>query len=303
MHTFRALCIAILFFLQMQVQAYASTSPELDRSSLFSRWYDAPELQFSPQEIAALKNYTIVLIPGFLSSVTIQLTPVGYFDAALSYLQHQLSLRPTQDVERLLIYSQSSASKNLELIAKTIASAAKPVLLIGHSKGALDAMIALQARPDLWPKVGGFITVQAPFYGSPLVDYISNSTLWRWAFRTMLTLTWGDMESFQEFSPEACQKRAFARSTHSFPFPLLTFASYLREGEEMSIPLLRPLHHTLQELGQKNDGLIPLGNQLLPEVPFIIYPGLDHTDGVVGWGERGKQERFIGALLKVFLGK
>jgi hypothetical protein len=111
------------------------------------------------------------------------------------------------------------------------------------------------------------------------------------------------MASFREFAPQFLEFAydEFAESARQFPFPLLTFSSYLTTQQEMSIPLLRPFHRMLAEVEQNSDGLVPTASGKIPGVSFISFAGLDHTDPVVSWGKRGQRPQFIGAILKVFL--
>ncbi len=45
--------------------------------------------------------------------------------------------------------------------------APEPVVLFGQSKGPLDIHAALSLYPDLVPRVRAFVSVQAPFGGTP----------------------------------------------------------------------------------------------------------------------------------------
>jgi pimeloyl-ACP methyl ester carboxylesterase len=295
----RVLQLGVLFFV-----CYATCAPaavDSDRSKSFAKWYHQQKLEFSQNEISVIKKSTIVLVPGFLSTITIKAARVCYSREAKELFRKLLAVVDSRDFRRVHTRSQSPTSKNIEVIAKIIEHSPKKVLFIGHSKGGLDVVAALAARPELWPRVAGVIAVGAPFFGTPLIDQMSSSSALRWTIRNTLKLLGGDMASFLEFSPKICKEQAYGKAAQAFPFPVLAFTSELSANDEMSIPLLRPLHHSLRKVAAKNDGLIPTASGILPGLPFINYRGLDHNDGIVSWGSRGRKQQFMGALLKVFL--
>ncbi len=49
------------------------------------------------------------------------------------------------------------------------------VVLVSHSRGGLDVLELLIRRPQLLSHIGGWVSLQAPYLGSPLADYINKN--------------------------------------------------------------------------------------------------------------------------------
>ncbi len=88
-------------------------------------------------------------------------------------------MRPADAIE-LDVDSEGSISTNAVEVARAIGAAPGPVTLVTHSKGSLDALAALVANPALAPtRVQAWVSLQGPFYGSPLADLNSGDPLVR----------------------------------------------------------------------------------------------------------------------------
>src|SRR6185503_13333754 len=79
--------------------------------------------------------------------------------------------------ERVAVKSRQSVAVNAPIVAAAIRGSAKPVLLITHSKGSVDALEALRAEPSLRVKVKGWISLQGAFLGSPIADWLLDGSL------------------------------------------------------------------------------------------------------------------------------
>ena len=71
--------------------------------------------------------------------------------------------------------------ENADLLASIIikmhAARGKPIVLIGHSKGALDCLAAVaKYRTELAPLVRGIVCLQAPIGGSPIASDLVHGT-------------------------------------------------------------------------------------------------------------------------------
>jgi len=96
----------------------------------------------------------------------------GYFAANLRALRrHGLS------AQHVHVDSDASVTTNADTLAATVLDQLKPgekAVLIGHSKGGLDAHAALHRFPRLLAQTRALITLQSPHGGSPLAtDFVA----------------------------------------------------------------------------------------------------------------------------------
>lgn len=101
----------------------------------------------------------------------------NYFEKNIKYLQDKLGLT---DVKAIEIHTEGSIDRNARIISDYIMKTnrqKKSVVLIGHSKGGVDAISVLYKFPQVVPFIYGIITFQCPFGGTYLIDYVSQSKL------------------------------------------------------------------------------------------------------------------------------
>ncbi len=80
-------------------------------------------------------------------------------------------------------------------------------MLIGHSKGGVDILETVSRFPEIVPFVYGIITLQAPYSGSFVIDFLARSQLAVKAISGAIETLWrGEKESFQDMSYSARDK-------------------------------------------------------------------------------------------------
>lgn len=102
------------------------------------------------------------------------LAPGYFYDLLPSYFQPNLErLRELGLSAEIVRYDPlGDPAKNARSLARSVVAAPKPVVVIGHSKGGLDAMEMLERFPAARARVAKLVAIQSPFYGSPLADWI-----------------------------------------------------------------------------------------------------------------------------------
>ncbi|KAI0562497.1 hypothetical protein FGB62_59g17 [Gracilaria domingensis] len=122
-----------------------------------------------------------------------------YFEKNIQYLQESLCLPRVQSVP---IHTEGSVERNTKIIRDSVmrtCRGAKSVVLIGHSKGGVDATAVIQGYPEIIPFLYGIITFQAPFGGTFLVDFVAQSRFAVSAIKRIIEGLWkGDQESVQD---------------------------------------------------------------------------------------------------------
>ncbi|WP_203073335.1 lipase family protein [Falsiroseomonas ponticola] len=115
-----------------------------------------------------LAGTRILLCYGLLGEVMAGLRPVG-----LDYMAGQIDWLRRIGVAAQVIRLPTVApiGVNAGRIAEAALDGDGPFILVGHSKGGVEALAAL-LRPGMASRARGFIALQAPFRGSPVADRI-----------------------------------------------------------------------------------------------------------------------------------
>jgi len=233
---------------------------------------------------ARLKDYKVIFVPGFLSDfdpAELHIPYVTfhhkiYFDEQLAWLKG-LGVENT----RLFMKSEDAVAENAPTVQAAIRASDRPVILIAHSKGGLDTLEALISDRSLLAKVRGLITLQSPYYGTPIADYVvSHSTLDDIAValllkmggnkESMINLTTTDRQPYMKGNVAGVQDVVSA-------IPVLTVATWKDPVPGQKDMRLKPLRDFMLRRGLRSDGLVPVASALLPGSAHIKEGGLDHT--------------------------
>ena len=252
---------------------------------------------FGPAHREVLRRHKVLLVPGYFGN----LHP-GYFGTQLRWLaaigveREKVAVRPGQSV-----------AINAPIVATAIRASGKPVVLITHSKGSVDALDALLAESALRMKVAAWVSLQGAFFGSPVADMLLEGSLLDPAVSTVvLQFFGGTKESAQGLTTRASRvyyrERAIAINRVVREVPAVAFASAL-DGEPGT--LVRTLLEIPRELmwreGIRSDGLVPLDAAVLPGMDFVKVTGVDHIAPVMPALQRFDRVRMTGALLRLAL--
>jgi len=209
-----------------------------------------------------------LFVPGLLTRWN-----VGYFAPNLERLRaFGLEARVAWSV-----HTMGSLARNAALMREEILRCSKPVVLVGHSKGALDAWAALAAWPALVSRVAGFVALQSPILGSEVADWYRASGLRRSMVRLAARLVGGDEEAIWDLTVPV--REAFAEA---FPFPAERIPAV-----SLVTSLRRPLHRFY--LGRwvlgsgsrrENDGMVAVDRAVVPGGRVVRLEDMDHLDPV-----------------------
>lgn len=253
---------------------------------------------FSTAHAEALRRYQVLLVPGYLSD----LNPAHFAD----HMQWLASLGVAH--QKVAIRSGHSAGINGAVIANAIRASIKPVILITHSKGAIDTLDALLTAPPLRAKVAGWIALQGPFFGSPVADKLLDGSLVNPIIANlMLGFFGGTRESAQSLTTSA--SRAYYRARESAiaqllrDVPAVAFASIIENapGAAANTVLYIP-HDLLTRDGIRSDGLVPLESAVLPGMDFVRVTAVDHIAPVTSAQQPFDRVRMTQALLLALRG-
>ncbi|KVH89277.1 Lecithin:cholesterol/phospholipid:diacylglycerol acyltransferase [Cynara cardunculus var. scolymus] len=227
------------------------------------------------------------------------------FNNILDNIRHGIHVLPNS-VVYLLVPVEKNAREIKEYVEEMYWGSNKRVLLLGHSKGGIDAAAALSMYwPDLRDKVAGLALAQSPYGGSPIAsdimregqigDYFNVRKL----MEILIYLTYEKRKEFlrKHHLPKELPVVSFHTEANISPTVLATlsrvaqaelptFAPLSTNTTTTVLPVVVPLGATLAacaqllqtRYGEKNDGLVTCRDAEVPG-SVVVRPKrkLDHA--------------------------
>jgi pimeloyl-ACP methyl ester carboxylesterase len=206
--------------------------------------------------------------PGYMRENVRRMKQRGCTDVVMSKIDTDASVR-------------TNAAKLKEEIEEIERRTGKKVVLIGHSKGGVDAGAALQLYPELRSKVQAFVSLQAPFGGTPIASDIGeNENLRRLMSGFIAQMFQGDPTSLSDLAYKARRELLGDRVQFTADVPTFSFASKSRDPA--SLTALAALYGR-ERYGVDGDGLVLWKDALIPgSRGFMILDELDHAGPAMG---------------------
>ncbi|XP_013631760.1 PREDICTED: uncharacterized protein LOC106337235 isoform X2 [Brassica oleracea var. oleracea] len=225
-----------------------------------------------------------LLVPGLFSNHG----PLYFVDTKTKFSKMGLACHIAK------IHSESSVEKNAreikEYIEELCWGSNKKVLLLGHSKGGIDAAAALSLYwPDLKDKVAGLVLAQSPYGGSPIAtdilregqlgDYVNLRKLMEIMISKVIK---GDIQALEDLTYE--RRKEFLKN-HPLPRELPTVS--FRTEASISPAVLATLSHVAHaELPLTNQAtklpvVMPLGAAMAACAQLLQVRYGEKSDGLV----------------------
>ncbi|HEX4925523.1 MAG TPA: hypothetical protein VFV50_15625 [Bdellovibrionales bacterium] len=267
-------------------------------------------LQNTPQVAADLKNVKVVLIEGIMANyVEVVGKVIKKITGEYEYYDDQMRWLKASGIEfeRIRLDTEESSLKNSKVIAANLAKQTKPILLLTHSKGGVDALMALVNNPALTKKLVGMIAMQSPYLGTPVADYLSTTKPWNWVADVCLAVMGGSGESLRDLTIK--RRLAWYQENQKMiqaiqaAIPILSFGSHKNDDPEKQDSMFEFSRNImLQKMGVQSDGLVPWKSAVLPGGHYVAVEGLDHATTVSGNKFiKFDRLRFTNALFALFL--
>jgi hypothetical protein len=278
------------------------------------------------REAVKYHGYKIIFLRGifnnFFSTLAKKLTdgglplPKGRFEPLVNEIAHlrsmgiDASLAPTK--------TEEAPMKNGYILAQTILKSDKPVIIVTHSKGGVDALFGLTHYESTHKKVAGWLNLQAPIHGTRLADYFQGQAALHSPLKFLLEdvmkgeskafedLTIRNMERFHKMNKKKVAKivKAFpvlsVGSSFAIPNGLLDWFKPIQKRSAFEI-----LNRAMLELGGgPNDGFTSIHKTCLKGDYCLILENIDHASLVVTlepfhtFGQE-KRTKIIFSLLKM----
>ncbi|MBF5045156.1 MULTISPECIES: lipase [Myxococcaceae] len=200
----------------------------------------------------------------------------GYFEDNVGRL-----VRRGLDVREVAVDTEGALSANVLRVCEALRDAVyfgRSVVLVGHSKGAVEAMAALALHPELRGPVRALVALQAPYGGSPIAnDLITIPRLRRLVDTVMPCVFQGQSVSVEDFT--YAERMRFVRA-HPYPTEIPTVALATSRGSPLS--LLAPVaRYTRRRYGWASDGFVVPEDALVPGARVVRLDDVDHAQGAM----------------------
>lgn len=150
------------------------------------------------------------------------------------------------------------------------------VIILGHSKGAVDAAAALSIFPELCPMVAALVSVQGPHGGSALAHDLAHTRVQRSvALELLERLLRGCRHAVLDLSFSARQEFLERHPPKTFLecVPTLCVASCDRRPNSLLKPVI---DFVALRYGEWSDGCVCQGDAILPGAPRVLLDDMDH---------------------------
>jgi pimeloyl-ACP methyl ester carboxylesterase len=215
-------------------------------------------------------RYLVLIVPGlFGECLAGSVTP---FAAASARLQ-----RYGYRVEPLIVSGRSSADHNAGQIANAVRAVdlgpGDRLLLVGHSKGAVDILHFLANHPDLAERVDAVVSVAGAINGSPIADRMAKH-YGNW----LADLAVDECPPGDGGAVESLRRpvRLEWLATHPLPpdVPRFSVVAFTEKGNIAH--LLRSSWKDLARIDPRNDGQLLFFDQVIPGATLLGYANADH---------------------------
>lgn len=292
----RSLLHVVLITVATVAADVAQAGRGLDRTREYLDAYDR-DCALGTADVRALRRYKVLFVPGYLVG-----GQPAYFAEQLDWLRSM-----EVESEKVAIKAGRNIATNGPIVAAAIRNSTKPVILITHSKGSVDALEALRVETALRTKVRAWISLQGVFFGSPVADTLLDGTVVSPVISDMiLGFLGGTRESAEGLTTRTAlayyRKNEAAISLLVHKVPAIAFVSDVdRLQGARTNTLLEIPYDLMRREGILNDGLVPVDSAVLPGMDFVKVVGVDHIAPVMPTLRRFDRVRMTEALLSLML--
>lgn len=248
----------------------AESAPTTDATPRFQELY-ARARRGEPVLPAEANRHLYLLVKGMLG------------DELFGYLEdNQLRLEQRGlETCAVSVDTEGSLEANLAQVRKALENAAffrRSVVLVGHSKGAVESLSALAMYPHLRACVRAVVALQAPYGGSPVAhDLMASPEMRRVVDIALPLLFYGVSRSVEDLSYP--RRMEFVRR-HPYPVEIPTVS--LATSRDSRRSLLWPVAHYMRErYGLASDGLVATVDAEIPGSRVVRLDDLDHAQAAL----------------------
>jgi pimeloyl-ACP methyl ester carboxylesterase len=214
-------------------------------------------------------GYTVVFVPGLLAECLASQSTA--FADARANIEAQ-----GYDTGYIQTRGRQSSETNAVIIRDAIRAmpADARIILVTHSKGTVDSLMALSDYPDLADKVVALVSVAGAVNGSPLADLVPN-----WVAELAESMQMAECAQGHGVEAVDSLRRAERLSwlvAHSWPASVHTYSLVAVAGPDAVSAVLRPFYRMLAGTDPANDGLVVASDAVVPGSTLLGYANADH---------------------------
>jgi pimeloyl-ACP methyl ester carboxylesterase len=225
-------------------------------------------------------RYRVLVVPGLFGECLADIaTPFQVASARLRRLGYR--------VEPLIVSGRSSAEHNAGQIADAVRAIdldpEDRLVLVGHSKGAVDLLHFLASHPDLVDRVEAVVSVAGAINGSPIANRMAKHYE-HWA----AGLDADQCPADDGGAIESLRRpvRLSWLAAHPLPpdVPRFSVVAFTEKGN--SAHVLRPSWRDLARIDPRNDGQLLFFDQVIPGATLLGYANADHFAVAIPFDEQ-----------------
>jgi len=248
-------------------------NPHFDCTQLLWRMSDEKESPSSPPSLPRHDPHLhLLIVPGAFAECFPEFG-MPFEDAAKSLRQRGYR------IDFISVSGRSGADHNAAQIAAAVEQLhddpAERIVLIGHSKGALDILHFLVNYPHTARRISAVVSVAGPVNGSPIADHFAGT--YRSVFSRMpfMYCQPGDRDIVNSLTRSYCMTWL---ASHRLPEHVKYFSLGGFAGREDIHPMMLFTYDLLSTVEPKNDGYVAFSDQVIPGATLLGYANLDHWD-------------------------
>lgn len=214
------------------------------------------------------------------------------WDAVPNYFEPNIERLRALDLDAQLVPTDplGTPEANGRALAAAIKSDPRPVVLIAHSKGGLDAIVGLQNDPEARKQVKKLVTIQTPYGGTPIADWFRTRP---WLLASSLAYLrllnplrfWATSPFFRHETMEQLSTRARAEARTRAPFPdggpeVFAIGSRVTADTSIRLALWLGAGTTKKLSGLDNDGIVAPEETRIPGSRSATLEHVGHIDTV-----------------------
>jgi triacylglycerol lipase len=186
------------------------------------------------------------------------------------------------ETREVAVDTEGRLTRNVEVVREALLDAAhfgRTVVLVGHSKGGVEAMSTLALYPELRRHVRAVVALQSPYGGSVIAnDLVTTPSLRRMMDVAFPTLFQGDAASVDDLS--YAKRMEFVRR---HPYPATEVPTVALATSRLSRrSLLRLLcNYVWERYGWACDGLVNAVDAEVPGSRVVRLDDMDHAEGAL----------------------
>ncbi len=248
----------------------AESAPATEATPRFRELY-ARVLRGEPVLPAAAKSHVYLLVKGLLG------------DELFGYLEdNQLRLeRRGLETREVQVNTEGALADNIEVVRKALEDAAffnRSVVLVGHSKGAVESVSTLAKYPELRQRVRAVVAIQGPYGGSPIANDMTDTPEMRRMLSIAFPLFFCGVSTSVEDLSYPKRMEFVRRHPYAGEVPTVSLATSRYSMRSLLWPVAR---YMFERYKLPSDGLVAQVDAEIPGSRVVRLDDMDHAEAAL----------------------